>query len=417
MRDSWKHRIRHYLDSGIITSIAFYLRSDLVHRPFRLRIAIFAVTLTCSLLYAPALWAQPSLQGYVKYLPAARVAYDFSDANVDHLLHQRFNARWDFNEHLSFRGSLRTRLFYGYGVGNVPGFADFIADDFGSFDAGGNLISTDNVLLHTIADRFHLDWHKDKWHVRLGRQRINWGINMVSNPNDLFNVYSFFDFDYEERPGADALRVQYFASALSRVELAYSPGRTARESVAAMLYSFNRKGYDVQFVSGYFRNRYAVGTGWAGSIKDTGFKGELTFFTDLEPQADVQASNVVVALSADHRFGSGLYVVLEYLYNQQREGVEVDLQFFTQPLRADNLSFTDHALFANATYPVSPVSTLGLAGFYYPSEEGFFISPNWNYGVAENLDLLLISQIFAGSRNSLLGQAGYLVAAALKWSF
>ncbi len=380
-------------------------------------IAVFAVTLCTCILEPASLRAQPSLQGYVKYLPAAQIDKDFNEVNMDHLLHNRLNGRWDFSDNFSFSGSLRTRLFYGYSAANVPGFSDFIEDDFGSFDAGRNLIDSDNILLHTIADRFHFDWHREKWHVRIGRQRINWGINMVSNPNDLFNVYSFFDFDYEERPGADALRVQYFAGALSRAEFAYSPGRTPRESVAAALYSFNRKGYDIQFVSGYFRNRYALGTGWAGSIRNTGFKGELTFFTDLEPVEGTEASNVVVAVSADHRFGNGLYVVVEYLYNQPRDGVDVDLQFFTRPLRADNLSFTDHALFVNTTYPVSPVSTIGLAGFYYPSEEGFFISPNWNYSAAENLDLLLISQIFAGSENSILGQAGYLVAAALKWSF
>ena len=34
-----------------------------------------------------------------------------------------------------------------------------------------------------------------------GRQRINWGQTFVWNVNDVFNAYSYFDFDYKERPG------------------------------------------------------------------------------------------------------------------------------------------------------------------------------------------------------------------------
>ena len=35
-------------------------------------------------------------------------------------------------------------------------------------------------------------------------------MNLVWNPNDLFNAFSFVDFDYEERPGSDALRIQKY---------------------------------------------------------------------------------------------------------------------------------------------------------------------------------------------------------------
>lgn len=358
-----------------------------------------------------------SVNGYVKYLPSIRSSTDLEEFYFDQLLHNRFNVRWDISEKIYVQGALRTRLFHGYNVENIPFYEDFVAQDDGWVNASRIIFSKNSFLMHTISDRFFLDFSHKQWHVRLGRQRINWGINTVSNPNDLFNVYSFFDFDYEERPGTDAIRVQYHLGALSRMEMAYSPGRTARESVAAMLYSFNKKGYDIQFISGYFRNRMAVGGGWAGSIKNTGFKGEITFFTDLEPEANVKASNIVTAVSADHLFNNGSFLMVEYLYNQKRAGVETDLIFFTQPLTADNLSFTDHAIFANYNYPVSPLLSLGLAGFYFPSEGGVFLSPNMNYSLRQNLDLLIISQLFMGRENSLLSQAGYLLAIAIKQSF
>lgn len=99
------------------------------------------------------------------------------------------------------------------------------------------------------------------------------------------------------------------------------------------------------FESGKAKNQ--LGGGWVGSIKNTGFRGEFTFFTDLSQKTNVQAPNIVAALSADHLFQNGSYSMLEYLYNERRDGVENNLVFFIQPLKADNLSFTDHSLFAN----------------------------------------------------------------------
>lgn len=365
------------------------------------------------------LWAidRPIVTGYLKYLPSLRANSSLESFYFDQLLHNRFNIRWTLSDNVTFQGALRTRIFEGYNVRNIPFYQDFIRQDEGWVNASWVLFQENSFMMHTISDRFFFDFTYEKWQVRIGRQRINWGINTVSNPNDLFNTYSFFDFDYEERPGTDAIRVQYFASVLSRFEWAYSPGNSARESVAAFLYSFNQKNYDIQLITGYFRHRWAIGGGWAGSIKNTGFKGELTFFRDLEPQQSIPASNLVTSISADHLFKNSSYLIIEYLFNQKREGVETDLRFFTQPLRADNLSFTDHAVFANYTYPVSPVVKLGMAGFYFPSESGVFLSPNLNYNMKQNLDLLVISQLFMGKENSVLSQAGYLLATSLKWSF
>jgi len=360
---------------------------------------------------------KPRINGYVKYLPSVRFDRDLENAYFDQLLHNRVNFNWQIAKPVKFHAGLRTRIFQGYNVQNVPFYRDFLEQDNGLVDMSWVLFQENSFMMHTTPDRLYMDFEHNKWQVRVGRQRINWGINMVSNPNDLFNTYSFFDFDYEERPGTDAVRVQYFAGSLSRIEAAYSPGRTAKESVAAMLYSTNFKGYDLQAVAGYFRNRLAVGGGWAGNIKSSGVKGEITFFSDLEPTEGVQASNVVVAVSADHLFGNGMYVLAEYLYNQPRSGVDADVLLFTQPLSADNLSFSDHAIFATWRYPISPLLGVGFAAFYYPTEGGVFLSPNIEWSIRQNLDFMFISQLFLGQQGSILAQAGYLGAITLKWSF
>ncbi len=43
---------------------------------------------------------------------------------------------------------------------------------------------------------------------------------LVWNPNDVFNVQNYFDFDSPEKPGSDAIRMQYYPSFTSTAEIA-----------------------------------------------------------------------------------------------------------------------------------------------------------------------------------------------------
>jgi hypothetical protein len=357
------------------------------------------------------------LNGYVKYLPSLRTSPVFQEPFFDHLLHNRLNASLDWSQSLTLRASLRTRAFYGSTVREFPFFKDFLREDFGVLGLNWIVGSGESYILHSTLDRLFIDYQTEKWQLSIGRQRINWGINLVSNPNDLFNTYSFFDFDYEERPGTDAVRFQYFLGDLSRWEIAVAPGERWEETVAAAFYSFNTQGFDFQFLSGYFRDRFALGSGWAGHIGQSGFKAEWTYFHDLNPIEGRDKANWVASVSGDYLFGNGMFLVLEYLWNQPRAGVGQDLLLFTQPLSADNLSFTDHSLFAQLRYPINPIWSASLAGFYYPSEAGVFLSPSLNVNPVENVDVLLIGQVFRGKEQSILAQAGSLVAAAIKWNF
>jgi hypothetical protein len=356
------------------------------------------------------------ISGYIRELPLTFADRELRNFSMDNILHNRLNIRWDIHENFTFHGGQRSRFFWG-GMAENPAFREFLRQDQGILPFSHLLYHEKNRVIHTITDRFFFDWQKGNWQVRLGRQRINWGINTVTNPNDLFNNYSFFDFDYDERPGADAVRVTYHTGALSRWEVAYSPGITARESVAAVLRSFNKWGYDFQFIGGYFYNRAAVGGGWAGNLRKLGFKGEITYFHDLEPQDNIEPNNIVVAFSLDYRFQNGMFWVSEVVFNQQQGGLPPRNLVLIEPLRADNITFSDIAVFSNLTFPVDLVISVGLAGFYFPNEETVFISPNYTRSLHKNLDLTLLSQLFLGADNSPLTGAGYNLIAMVKWSF
>jgi hypothetical protein len=270
-------------------------------------------------------------------------------------------------------------------------------------------------VVHVLADRFYLEHNSGKWQIRLGRQRINWGINMVSNPNDLFNTYSFFDFDYPERPGSDAVRVQYYRNDLSHAEVAFAPADNISEAVGAFLYGFNYREYDVQLIAGYYHNRMVLGTGWAGNIAGVGFKGEASFFTDIEKTKG--NSTLVAAISGDYIFGNSIYLVLEALYNGGFDPAGYNVSDFYRPLSVDNIMFSEFAVTTSVSYPFSPVITGSLAAMSLPDIHAYFISPSVTWSVKSNLDAGLTSQIFGGSKGIGINGTAIAVIGSLQWSF
>ena len=150
---------------------------------------------------------------------------------------------------------------------------------------------------------------------RLGRQRINWGISPVWNPNDLFNAFNYLDFDYEERPGADAARFEYYTGSASSIEGAFKLAEDSDEHVGAAIYRFNTSGYDLQFLAGRFQEDWAAGGGWAGNIGEAGFKGEATVFVPSSDAPDTSDVTVSATAAIEYGFQNGWITTASYLLN------------------------------------------------------------------------------------------------------
>ncbi len=358
-----------------------------------------------------------SFKGYIKEMPSVMVDRDFSETQFSNMLHNRLNFRWNITSGLNFVAEGRNRLYYNSLLKDFPQFALLMAHDDGLLDLSWVWLSDGGWMGHSMIDRLFLDWQHGNWRIRAGRQRINWGVNMVSNPNDLFNTYSFFDFDYPERPGADALRMQYFGGDLSRFELAYKPARNARECVGGMLYSFNTNGFDIQTIAGYYRHRAALGLGLAGHIGGAGLKGEVTWFNYLEDIPGRKSGTLVAAIGADYMFAGSTFAVAEVLYNGGYQAVDGNIFTITQPLRPDNIMFSEFAVTISATHSISPVLNGGLSIMALPDIKAFFLSPNIKYSLVTNLDLEFVAQIFAGGRSSIFEQVGSSVFVSLQYSY
>ncbi len=358
-----------------------------------------------------------TLRGYMKAMPGMRLDKNFSDPQFDNLMHNRLNFRWNLTSDLRFVAEGRNRIFYNSLFKDFPFFAQMLDRDDGWVDLSWVWMDEGAWIGHSEIDRLYLDYRHNNWQFRTGRQRINWGINLVSNHNDLFNTYSFFDFDYEERPGADAVRVQYHTSFAGRVEVAYSPGKEVENSVAALLWSTNYRAYDLQALMGYYKNRSVLGIGWAGNIGGAGFKGEASWFYDLEETHGERNNNIVAATGLDYMFGNGTFGVLEFLYNGGYQPMENMFLLFDQPLSPDNIMFSEFAVTLSLQHPFSPIFNGSMAIMALPDQEALFLMPRAGWSLTTNFDLDVISQIFVGGDDTLFSEAGSAWYMSLKYNF
>ncbi len=317
----------------------------------------------------------------------------------DNLIHNRLNFKWYINSNWSLKADLRSRIFFGDLVKSDPKYAaliDNINNDH--FDLSLVLLDQDSWVIHSMLDRFYLEYIKNDWEIRVGRQRINWGISTVWNPNDLFNAFNFTDFDYEERPGADGVRIKYYTGFASSIELAFNTADAFNQMTIAGLWKFNQWNYDFQVLTAYFDKGAALGGGWAGNLKNAGFKGEFTYFIADEENSKNAFSGTV---GIDYSFSNSLYVNAGYLYGSLGGTRQNVLNLFDFELSARNLYPYRHAIFLQGTYPITPLLNSGLAIIYSPVKvHPVFINPTITYSVKENWDLDLIGQIVLNNQEN-----------------
>ena len=354
--------------------------------------------------------------GYVKYMNINQFK-TIDTIYTDNLIHNRLNFRYYPNSNWTFAVEMRNRVFYGETQKLNPLFASSVSHDNGIVDLSWNLIETNSLVFNSTIDRANIEFNKGKWNVRLGRQRINWGINLAWNPNDLFNAYNFIDFDYQERPGTDAIRIQYYNKPMSQIEVAYKPGENLDESIIAGLYRFNKKGYDIQFIAGNYLTDMAGGIGWAGNIKTLGFKGEATYFQPKKQFSDTLGV-LVSSVSFDYTFKKGLYVNLSGFYNSAGSGNGNFTQTLSSnALTAKNLLPTQFAAFFQISGAFTPIFSGGLSTIYLPDIQGIFLIPTLNYSIRENWDIDAVGQVLFSETNSKFSNVSNAVYFRLRWSF
>lgn len=357
--------------------------------------AIILASLTVFSAYAQEESGRVTMNGYASTVTSS-IFEKISDPFInDYLIHNRLNFKGFITDNITIALELRNRLFTGDMVRGGTGYAGLAGADQGFIDMSWNLVSKQSFFLNTTADRLWLDLNYGKFQARLGRQRINWGQALVWNPNDIFNAYSYFDFDYVERPGSDAIRLQFFPDYSSTLELALKSDHDD-DITAAVLYRFNKWSYDIQFLGGVFDNDELVaGAGWSGAFGSVSFRGEASWFQPFEKFADTTGTGIFTA-GIDKFFSNNSMVQVQLMYcNNPVDFADFGL-LYSRDMNVKDLAFSEFSAFASYSYPVTPLFNAGISSMWFPGLEGFFTGVSGDYSMAENVDFTCLWQHFNG---------------------
>lgn len=338
-------------------------------------------------------------------------------------LNNRINLRWYPINKLQFEAGIRNNFTFGNMIYQVNKAANNMYNELLKIDAGYvNLTKAwsegPNGVFYTNVDRLFANVEMGKWNVRVGRQRINWGIGMVWQPNDIFNSFNYLNFNYPERPGSDAIRAQYYTGYTSSLDIAYKIDNQER-STYAMKYGFNYWNYDWQVMGGVMNQEYYVaGLGWSGDIKGAGFSGEASYFSPMTSDTTLKET-LLVSISVNYTFANSLYFTLSGLYNSKGTTDKAGRGFFSL---VDNISALDYTLskaqlFGQVSYPLTPLINVDISSIVNPFDGSFYLGPAVNFSLTENVSFYVIAQTFFGSGGTEYGDFGQMYFGQISWNF
>jgi len=372
-----------------------------------------------------------AVRGYLKSLFFTEKYPRESDWLADNLLHGRLDLQYYAGQNLTGVIALRFRQYAGESVRK-----DYITNN--QISTQQDLLNLDwlvyeraSIIGYSEIDRLWLDWTATKFQISIGRQRIAWGTNLVWNPTDLFNPASVLDFDYEEQPAVDAVRLQYYTGPLAKLEFALKPDRDADQTVAAGLYRFNIRNYDFNLLAGIRNFRWMAGISWAGDINKAGFRGEMTVSRNrratkssdfalkwfgIYPIDFYEKPELTAALSIDYTFRNSFYAHTELLCNSN--GINRNAGLLLLQARELGLpTLARWSIFQEFAYDLTPLTRLSWFGIFNPNDKSIVILPSITYSLATNLDLLLLGLISDGEPLTEFGAYYDAVVLCIKWSF
>ena len=356
--------------------------------------------------------------GYIKDLQSASFINDANQIATGSLIHNRLIFKYYAPAGFTFDAEMRNRLYYGEEISSNPAaFSQSIGADNGYFDLSKKIINANSLVLYSQIDRLNLNWHSSAWDVTVGRQRINWGVALAWNPNDVFNAYNLLDFDYEERPGNDAVRIQHYFASGSSLELAAKPGRNPDENIVNALYKFNTHSYDIQFLGGLYNKDLDIGTGWAGNLWNAGFKGEVSYFHSKNKFTDTTGT-VEVSISIDQSWDPGWYASFSALYNSTGQTTVFNLTALRNTtLDASNLLPFRYSFLPGIQKTFNPLVSGNFTVLYAPGLNAVVFLPTLTYSISNTWTLDFVVQSFFATLSNKFQTAGNAVYLRLRWSF
>jgi len=354
------------------------------------------------------------VNGYIKNLQSIHFKGRFNENYLGNIVHNRLNFKYIHIDKITATTEIRSRLFWGGEVKRIPGFDSFLRNNNEKLNLQKAWKLNRSMVLHTNIERLNINYANAGLNIRIGRQRINWGVTNTWNPNDIFNAYNFLDFDYEERAGIDGANIQYNFENRTGLEVAYANTGNKNEQIVALKYSFNKLNYDIQFIGGSFKNRMTAGAGWAGYIQDAGFKGEIQYFL---PQKGT-TGHVNLVFEGDYMFKNGWYLSAGFLYYNMGLSESVhDWNQINLRLSPENLMPTKWNSIIGIAKDISPLLSINCSTLFSPGTNMLILYPSLQYNLTSNLDLNFVWQSFFAELNNDYQAVNHQGFVRVKWNF
>ena len=332
-------------------------------------------------------------------------------------------------------------------AGNLDTFegrfgSDLAGRDF--FDASGQ-IGEDPVAYRYSLYRGYLNFESKYLEAAAGRQRIPWGVGRLWNPVDRFNAIRPLALQPDESPGVDAINARILFSDFNQLQLVFAPGRDAQEHKYAARLQGMAKDIDYGLVAGVFAGAMTLGADFSGNLGEAAGRAEIVYTRPgtgadrtVWPVGAPGAAplddfwQLVVSVDYNIDWGSGVYVLVEHLYNGNALGFGFGLAgpllgFFEQTTGIPDYGPTSTNRFGGsqvitrssqltglqASYELTPEIRLSTLVIYDWDGESAVFFPSVGYSPLAWLDLTLGLQVTAGGPYSEFGDApttGYLLA-------
>lgn len=354
------------------------------------------------------------MNGYVKEMAYIGFHNNFRDPALTNLLHNRINFKWQPLTSISTALEIRNRFYWGDEINNTPGFSNSLRNENEWLNLSALWVNRNNTVFQSSIDRAWAEFRRPAWRIRLGRQRINWALTTVWNPNDIFNTYNFLDFDYEERPGTDAVLFSYNVNDSSSIDMAVNPYGDSKNRIGAVRYSIHKRGYHLQMVAGVYKNKMTAGFGWTGKLGNLSYKGEGQAF--IGEKDSVNRFNYALELS--YAFKNNWNVSGSVLHNTSGLGEPVNtpvkLNFRLSPV---NPMPARWSFIAITSKQFTPRFNTNLNLVYSPEIHLFIIYPSLKYTLLPHLEADVIYQSFFLELQRKFQATSHTVFARLKWKF
>ena len=333
----------------------------------------------------------------------------------------RLNIYWYPLNDLNFSAQSRHVFTYQKNYYLTTGLLSQLSRSSYYFDLTWEAIEKNDYLFFSEFDRLNMLWSTGDLEVTFGRQRIAWGTCVVWNPTDLFNAANILDFDYPERPGTDAVKMQYYVDETSAIEFAFSPGKTAEDVIYAGRYKTNFWNYDFSLLAGWQKKTLRIGGGWSGDIVGGGFRGEMVYSKPDKnvmlpvdptlapyilpgnlPKLTLDKPYWTAALSYDYTFENSLYLHSEWLYNElgatKNSGSRRIETLYTAELNPSR-----HSLFFEVAYDITPLLRGDIFFIVNPTDGSWIAAPSLTYSAATNWEIYLLAFPSEGKTGSEFG--------------